>query len=110
MHMDNVHQETPDLHDRILWTLRLGLILLMPLILVLVSIPSLALLLALEIHPVLARMAPYFWGSWAAFSIWVILTKALPHVIRQKNDFLGLVWLFLGLTNLFAAITGLCLL
>jgi hypothetical protein len=111
--MDNVQHETPDLHDKILWTLRLGLIfvlVLMPLIFVLVSIPSLALLLALERHSVLARMAPYFWGSWAVFSIWVILTKGLPHVIGQRDDFLGLVWLFLGLTNLFAAITCLCLL
>jgi hypothetical protein len=113
IHMDTVQQETPDLHDQILWTLRLGLILvlvLMPLILVLVPIPSLALLPALERHPVLGRMAPYFWGSWAVLSIWVILTKGLPHVIGQRDDFLGLVWLFLGFTNLFAAMICLCLL
>jgi hypothetical protein len=100
--MGNGQQDTPDSHEKFLWTLRLGLIL------VLVSIPSLVILSFRETHSVLARVSPLFWGSWAVFSIWIILAKGLPHIIGQRKDILGPVWLFLGLTNLVGAIICLC--
>jgi hypothetical protein len=102
--MGNGQQDTLTFHERILWTLRLGLIL------ILISIPSFFLWLVREIHEVAAKVPPVFWGSWAVFSIWVILIKGLPRVIHPRKDILGLVWLFLGLINLFAAISGLCFL
>jgi hypothetical protein len=100
VHMGNGLQETSTLREKILWTLRLGLIL------VLVSIPSFVLLLFRG----LARVPPFFWGSWGVFSIWIILAKGLPYLFEQRKEILGLVWLFLGLSNLIAAISGLCFL
>jgi hypothetical protein len=103
-HMSNGLEETSNLRDKILWMLRLGLIL------VLVSIPSFVLLLFRGTHQVLARVPPFFWGSWAVFSIWIILAKGLPYLFEQRKEILGPVWLFLGLSNLIAAISGLCFL
>jgi len=100
--MGNGQQDLPDFHNKFFWTLRLGLIL------VLVAIPSLAILSFRGTHPVLARLPPLFWGSWAVFSIWIILDKGLPHVIDHRKDILGPVWLFLGLTNLVGAVIRLC--
>jgi hypothetical protein len=100
--MGNGQQDIPAFHNKFFWTLRLGLIL------VLVSIPSLAILSFRGTYPVLARLPPLFWGSWAVFSIWIILDKGLPHVIGQRKDILGPVWLFLGLTNLVGAVIRLC--
>jgi hypothetical protein len=90
------------LNDKIYRTFRLGLIL------VLLSIPSFVLLRFRETGPLLARVPPLFWGFWAIFSIWIILAKALPHVLTQTEDILSTLWLFLGLANLIAAIRCLC--
>jgi hypothetical protein len=94
-------QQRGESSNKVLQTLRLGLIL------VLVVAPSSVLWLSAGASQPLTRVPPLWWGAWAIIALWVIFAKGLPALMNQGKDILGPIWVLLGITNLAAAI--LCL-